>query len=192
MSSEIDRARRRFLGVVAKTVASANFGIIKCVDARPDDFRATAIHTASNRSFGTLKQIAADLLNVSYAEAGPSDGPAVIVLHGWPYDSYSFVDVVPPSALRGYRVIVPYLRGFGATEFLSDKTMRNGQQSVVAVGMIALMDAFKIQKAIVAGFDWGARTANIMAMLWLERCKASVSLRGYLIGNPPANEAALP
>ncbi len=145
-----------------------------------------------NTSFSTLKQIDAGLLNVGYAEAGPSTGPAVILLHGWPYDIYSFVDVTPLLAAAGYRVIVPYLRGFGTTRFLSSDTLRNGQQSVVALDIIALMDALKIEKAILAGFDWGARTADIVAALWPERCKALVSVSGYLIGSQAAGKAPLP
>jgi pimeloyl-ACP methyl ester carboxylesterase len=151
-----------------------------------------AIKPGTNTSFASLKQIDAGLLNIGYAEAGPANGAAVILLHGWPYDIYSFVDVTPLLASAGYRVIVPYLRGFGATRFLSATTVRNGQQSVVAVDIIALMDALHIQKAIVAGFDWGARTADIMAALWPERCKALVSVSGYLIGSQPANKAPLP
>ncbi len=143
-------------------------------------------------SFEPLKQVAAGLLNIGYAEAGPSNGPPVILLHGWPYDIYSFVDVTPLLASQGYRVIVPYLRCYGTTSFLSGETMRNGQQSVVAVDIIALMDALEIPSAIVAGFDWGARTADIMAALWPERCKALVSVSGYLIGSPAANQAPLP
>jgi pimeloyl-ACP methyl ester carboxylesterase len=131
-------------------------------------------------------------LNVGYAEAGPSRGPAVILLHGWPYDIYSFVDVAPLLASAGYRVIIPYLRGYGTTRFLSGQTLRNGQQSVVAIDIIALMDALKLQKAIIAGFDWGARTANIIAALWPERCKAMVSVSGYLIGSQASNEVPLP
>ncbi len=139
-----------------------------------------------------MKQIDAGLLSVGYAEDGPEDGPAVILLHGWPYDIYSFVDVAPLLAAKGYRVIVPYLRGYGSTRFLSAETFRNAQQSVVALDIIALMDALKIQKAIVAGFDWGARTADILAALWPERCKAIVSVSGYLIGSPAANKKPLP
>ena len=132
------------------------------------------------------------MLNVGYAEAGPADGPAVILLHGWPYDIYSFVDVAPLLASAGYRVIVPYLRGYGTTRFLSSDTFRNGQPSAVAVDIIALMDALKIEKAILAGFDWGARTANIIAALWPERCKAMVSVSGYLIGSQEAGKMPLP
>src|SRR6201982_2737256 len=142
--------------------------------------------------FGALKQVDTGLLNVGYAEAGLADGPVVLLLHGWPYDIYSFVDVAPLLSSAGYRVIVPYLRGYGTTRFLSNGTFRNGQQSVVALDIIALMDALKIQKAIIAGFDWGGRTAGIMAALWPERCKAIVSVSGYLIGTPAANKLPLP
>jgi pimeloyl-ACP methyl ester carboxylesterase len=145
-----------------------------------------------NHSFGSLKQIDAGVLNVGYAEAGPTDGPAVILLHGWPYDIHSYVDVAPLLAEAGYRVIVPYLRGYGTTRFLSSETIRNGQQSVLALDIIALMDALKIEKAILAGFDWGARTANVIAALWPEHCKALVSVSGYLIGSPEANKMPLP
>jgi pimeloyl-ACP methyl ester carboxylesterase len=150
------------------------------------------IKPGTNTSFAPLKQIDAGLLSVGYAEAGPANGPPVILLHGWPYDIYSFVDVAPLLASAGYRAIVPYLRGYGTTRFLSSDTFRNGQQSVVALDIIALMDALKIQKAIVAGFDWGARTANIMAALWPERCKALVSVSGYLIGSQSAGKTPLP
>ena len=146
----------------------------------------------TNTSFASLKQIDAGLLNVGYAEAGPASGPAVILLHGWPYDIHSFVEVAPLLASAGYRVIVPYLRGYGTTRFLSSDTFRNGQQSVVALDIIALMDALKIQKAILAGFDWGARTADIIAALWPERCKALVSVSGYLIGSQAAGKSPLP
>jgi pimeloyl-ACP methyl ester carboxylesterase len=149
---------------------------------------AAGMHT----SFRSLKQIDAGLLNVGYAEDGPADGPAVILLHGWPYDIYSFVDVAPLLAAKGYRVIVPYLRGYGTTTFLSSATMRNAQQSLVGLDMIALMDALKIKKAIFAGFDWGARTADVMAVLWPERTKAIVSVGGYLISSPAGNQTPWP
>ena len=139
-----------------------------------------------------MKQIDAGLLNVGYAEAGPADGPAVILLHGWPYDIHSYVDVAPLLASAGYRVIVPYLRGYGTTRFLSSETVRNGQQSAVALDIIALMDALKIEKATLAGFDWGARTADIIAALWPERCKALVSVSGYLIGSQESGKTPLP
>jgi pimeloyl-ACP methyl ester carboxylesterase len=153
---------------------------------------ANATANAKNTSFGPLKQIDAGLLHVGYAEAGPANGPAVILLQGWPYDIYSYVDVAPLLASAGYRVIVPYLRGYGTTRFLSNETFRNGQQSAVALDIIALMDALKIDKAIFAGFDWGGRTADIIAVLWPERCKALVSVSGYLIPSPAANRAPLP
>ena len=150
------------------------------------------IKAGSNTSFPSLKQVDAGLLDVGYTEAGPGDGPVVILLHGWPYDIHSFVDVAPLLASAGYRVIVPYLRGYGSTRFLSDQTLRNGQQSVVAVDVLALMDALRIDKAVIGGFDWGARTANIVAALWPERCKAMVSVSGYLIGNQEAGKMPLP
>ncbi|HEY3222122.1 MAG TPA: alpha/beta hydrolase [Gemmatimonadales bacterium] len=142
--------------------------------------------------FAQLRQIDAGDLSVQYVEAGPAGGTPVVLLHGWPYDIYSFVDVVPLLAAAGYRVIAPFLRGYGGTRFRSAQTPRNGQQSVVAVDAVALMDALKIQTAILAGFDWGARTANIVAALWPERCKALVSVSGYLIGNPAAGQTPLP
>jgi len=150
------------------------------------------VEPGTNTSFGSLKQIDAGALNMGYAEAGPAHGPASVLLHGWPYDIHSYADVAPLLAEAGYRVIVPYLRGHGTTRFLSDKTFRNAQQSVVAVDIIALMDALKIEKAILAGFDWGARTADIIAALWPQRCKALVSVTGYLITNRERNKAPLP
>ena len=143
-------------------------------------------------SFGGLKQIEAGLLNVGYAEAGPADGPAVLLLHGWPYDIHTYVDVAPLLAAQGYRVIIPYLRGYGTTRFLREDTVRNGQQSVVAVDAVALLDALGIEQAVLGGCDWGARTADIVAALWPERCKALVSVSGYLIGSQEANKMPLP
>jgi pimeloyl-ACP methyl ester carboxylesterase len=148
--------------------------------------------SAQNTSFPPLKQIDAGLLNVGYAEAGPANGTPVVLLHGWPYDIYSYVDVAPRLASAGYRVIVPYLRGYGTTRFLSSETVRNGQPSAMAMDIIALMDALKIEKAILGGFDWGARTANIIAALWPERSKAMVSVSGYLIGSPASAKLPLP
>jgi pimeloyl-ACP methyl ester carboxylesterase len=145
-----------------------------------------------NTSFGSLRQIDAGVLNVGYAEAGPANGRLVILLHGWPYDIHSYLDVAPLLASAGYRVIVPYLRGYGTTRFLSSETFRNGQQSAIAADIIALMDALKIERAILAGYDWGARTANIVAALWPERCKALVSVSGYLIGSLEVNKTPLP
>jgi len=141
--------------------------------------------------FGPVQRIAADVLDVGYADTGPPGGRAVLLLHGWPYDIHSYADVAPPLAAAGYRVIVPYLRGYGTTRFRSDDEVRNGQQSVLAVDAIALLDALGIDEAIVAGFDWGARTANVMAALWPERCRALVSVSGYLIGSQAAGQAPL-
>ncbi len=143
-------------------------------------------------SFGPVQQIDAGLLNVGYVDAGPADSPAVMLLHGWPYDIHSYLDVTPLLAAQGYRVVIPYVRGHGTTRFLSQETFRNGQQSVLAVDAIALMDALEIDKAVVAGFDWGARTANIVAALWPERCNGLVSVSGYLIGSQKAGKVPLP
>src|ERR1700688_3910311 len=171
----INHHRRRLLGAAAMTLAAGQFVMTGSEDAQSTKAKPAhlpAIKPGTNTSFGLLKQIDAGVLNVGYAEAGPVDGPAVILLHGWPYDLHSYVDVAPLLASAGYRVIVPYLRGYGTTRFLSSGTVRNGQQSVVAVDIIALMDALKIERAILAGYDWGARTGCIMAALWPERCKA--------------------
>jgi pimeloyl-ACP methyl ester carboxylesterase len=147
---------------------------------------------ATETSFGPLEQIEAGLLHVGYAEAGPADGPAVLLLHGWPYDIHSYAEVAPQLAAEGYRVIVPYLRGYGTTGFRSDETFRNGQQAALAVDAISFMDTLEIDRAIVAGFDWGARTANVLAALWPERCRGHVSVSGYLIGSQQANTQPLP
>jgi pimeloyl-ACP methyl ester carboxylesterase len=187
--------RRRFLGMAAMSIAAARFGFIGSANAQPTPTvapSASAIQPGTNTSFASLKQIKAGSLNVGYAEAGPADGPVVVLLHGWPYDIHSYVDVAPLLAAAGYRVVVPYLRGYGSTRFLSDETPRNGQQSVVAVDIIAFMDALKIQKAVIGGYDWGARTADIIAALWPERCKGLVSVSGYLIGSIKGNLEPLP
>jgi pimeloyl-ACP methyl ester carboxylesterase len=194
-SEAIDGERRRFFGTAALTLAAAGVALNGSAEAEPNKAKsmgARAAKPGTNNSFGALKQIDAGLLNVGYAEAGPASGSPVILLHGWPYDIYSYVDVTPLLAQAGYRVIVPYLRGYGTTRFLSDQTVRNGQPSAVAVDIIALMDALKIEKATLAGFDWGARTANIMAALWPERCKAMVSVSGYLIGSQESGKMPLP
>jgi pimeloyl-ACP methyl ester carboxylesterase len=147
---------------------------------------------ASETSFGVVRQIDAGVLNVGYVDAGPANGPAVVLLHGWPYDVHSYVDVVPLLAAAGYRVTVPYLRGYGTTRFLSEKTFRNGEQAALALDAMAFMDALAIESAIVAGFDWGARTADIVAALWPERCNGLVSVSGYLIGSQAAGKVPLP
>jgi pimeloyl-ACP methyl ester carboxylesterase len=144
------------------------------------------------KPFGPLQQVDAGRLNVGYVDVGPPNGQPVMLLHGWPYDIHSYADVAPALGAAGYRVVVPYVRGYGTTRFLSDDTPRNGQQSVLAVDVIDLMDALGIESAVVAGFDWGARTANIIAALWPARCKAMVSVSGYLIGNQKTNKAPLP
>ena len=194
-AEDINQHRRRFLGAATATVAAAQLGIIGSATAQPAKTGAKqlpAIKPGTNTSFGPLKQIDAGVLNIGYAEAGPGNGPAVILLHGWPYDIHSFVDVAPLLASAGYRVIIPYLRGYGTTKFLSGETIRNGQPSVLAVDLRDFLDALKIEKPLLAGFDWGARTANIFAALWPERTKAMVSVSGYLIGSQEAGRTPLP
>ena len=193
MSEEINHRRRRFLEIAALTVAAAQFTLENPAAAQTaGQTTLDTLKTGANTSFASLKQIDAGLLNVGYAEAGPADGKPVILLHGWPYDIYSFVDVAPMLASAGYRVVVPYLRGYGSTRFISDATFRNGQPSAIAVDIIELMNALKIDEATLAGFDWGARTADIIAALWPERCKALVSVSGYLIGSQAAGGMPLP
>jgi len=189
-SEQINQDRRRLLRTAILTIAATELARIGAAHAQSRIIGP--IKPGTNTSFAALKQIDAGVLNVGYAEAGPANGPVVILLHGWPYDIYSFVDVTPLLAWAGYRVIVPYVRGYGTTRFLSSDTFRNGQPSAVAVDLIALMDALKIEKATLAGFDWGARTANIVAALWPERCKAMVSVSGYLIGSQEAGKMPLP
>ena len=195
VSDEHGPSRRTFCGTAAMTLAAAQLGILGSADARtskPGPADVPSARPGTSTSFGPIKQIDAGVLNIGYAEAGPSGGPVVILLHGWPYDIHSYVDVAPLLAAAGYRVIVPYLRGYGTTRFLASGTFRNAQQSVVALDVIALMDALKIKQAILGGFDWGARTADIVAALWPERCKALVAVSGYLITNLGANLHPLP
>jgi len=201
LPDDVNHNRRHFFGTAAFAIAAAQLALSGSANAQsattpqPDNKKPVAlaaIKPGTNTSFGALKQIDAGLLNVGYAEAGPANGPAVLLLHGWPYDIYCYVDVAPLLAQAGYRVIVPYLRGYGNTRFLSDATLRSGQPAAVAVDMIALMDALKIKEAVVGGCDWGARTANIMAALWPERCKATVAVSGYLIGSQQAGKMPLP
>src|SRR6476659_9592629 len=190
----IEISRRRLLAMSSISAVAILLGglgrFTSSGKAKALDLLTTTFRT--NTSFGPIKQIDSGLLNVGYAESGPANGPQVLLLHGWPYDIYSFVDVAPLLASAGYRVIVPYVRGYGTTRFLSSETFRNGQPSAVAVDLIALMDALKIGKATLAGFDWGARTANIVAALWPERCKAMVSVSGYLIGSQESGKMPLP
>jgi pimeloyl-ACP methyl ester carboxylesterase len=194
-SEKIHYTRRRFLSVAALGMAAGP--LIMGDSSRAEAGESQAADTPvtppdTNTSFSGLKQIDAGLLNVGYAEAGPADGSPVILLHGWPYDIYSFVDVAPLLAAAGYRVIIPYLRGYGTTSFLASDTFRNGQPTAVALDVIALMDALNIKQAVIGGFDWGGRTADIIAVLWPKRCKALVSVSGYLIGSPAANLLPLP
>ena len=191
MPREIDQFRRRFFSAVAMTLAAGRLGLFDIVHAQSGTTTQAAV-PGTHTSFASLKQINAGALNVGYAEAGPANGPAVMLLHGWPYDIHTYVDVAPLLAAKGYRVLVPYLRGYGSTSFLATSTVRNGQPSVIARDVIALMDALEIDKAIVAGCDWGARTSNIVAALWPERCKALVSVSGYLIGSRESNKKPLP
>jgi pimeloyl-ACP methyl ester carboxylesterase len=195
MSDELDRKRRHFVGATALGMAFAPFGMNAIASSKPGTVPAPATGTtppAGATSFHSLKQVKAGVLDIGYAEDGPARGPVVILVHGWPYDIYSFVDVAPILAAAGYRVIVPFLRGYGSTTFLSADTPRNGQQAAIAADILALMDALKIKKGTLGGFDWGARTVNIMAALWPERCKAMVSVSGYLIGSQEANKKPLP
>jgi pimeloyl-ACP methyl ester carboxylesterase len=193
MSDALDPDRRRFLGAAALAFAAAELGLGGSALGEPRKKKASATAGAGkNTSLGAIRQIDAGLLNVGYAEAGPADGPPVILLHGWPYDIHSFVDVAPLLAAKGYRVIVPYTRGYGTTRFLSSDTLRNGQQAAIALDVIALMDALKIDKAILAGFDWGTAWAGIAAAMWPERVKAIVAVSGYALTNPAANAAPLP
>jgi len=185
MPDSVDLGRRRFIGRALVTLAAADLATTGPAGARPAAKK-------ESRSFGPVKQVKAGPLDIGYVEAGPADGPAALLIHGWPYDIHTYAEVAPLLAAMGYRVIVPYLRGYGTTRFLSDSTPRNAQQSVNAIDMIALMDALGIARAVVAGCDWGARTACILAALRPERCRALVSVSGYLIGSPEANQAPLP
>jgi pimeloyl-ACP methyl ester carboxylesterase len=195
MSDQISQPRRTFLGATALGLAITPFGLSSLASAQTaKPAAATGKHVPSggHTSFKSIKHVKAGLLDVAYAEDGPADGKPVLLLHGWPYDIYSFVDVAPILAAAGHRVIMPWLRGYGDTSFLAAGTKRNGQQAALAQDAIDLLDALKIDKAVVAGFDWGARTADILAALWPERVKALVSVSGYLIGSQAANKAPLP
>jgi pimeloyl-ACP methyl ester carboxylesterase len=187
MSEQIRKDRRQLLRAAAMGVAAAPL-----VLRRPALAQSAASVASAPATFAALKQIDAGVLNVGYAEDGPADGPPVILLHGWPYDIHSFAEVAPLLAKAGHRVIVPHLRGYGTTRFLASGAIRNGEPAALAVDIIALMDALKIDKAVVAGYDWGARSANIMAVLWPERVKAMVSVSGYLIGSQEAGKLPLP
>jgi pimeloyl-ACP methyl ester carboxylesterase len=194
IAGAVDQDRRRFFRTAAGAVAVTQLGIIDpaAAQAFKGAQRMPTIKPGTNTSLGPLKQIDAGVLNIGYAESGPPNGPAVILLHGWPYDIHSFVDVAPLLASAGYRVIIPHLRGYGTTRFLSSAAVRNGQPSALAVDLKDFLDALKIEKPVLAGFDWGARNANIFAALWPERTKAMVSVSGYLIGNQETGRQPLP
>jgi pimeloyl-ACP methyl ester carboxylesterase len=183
MTSQVDPVRRQLLGAAVVTAALAELTpAIASAQAPP----------SAPPAFAPLRHIQAGPLDIAYAEAGPADGRPVILLHGWPYDIHSFAEVAPMLAAKGYRVIVPYVRGYGPTRFLSPDTFRNGQPSAVALDTVDMMDALKIKTAILAGFDWGARTGDIIAALWPQRCKGLVSVSGYLIGSQASGELPLP
>ena len=183
MSKQINERRRRILGTGLAGAALAGAGLSEL---------ARAQSAAGAATLGEIRQVQANGLSIGYVDAGPKDGPPVVLLHGWPYDIYSFAEVTPILVAAGHRVLVPFLRGYGSTRFVSANTPRNGQQAVVAVDIVAFMDALKVKQAVIGGFDWGARTANIVAALWPERCKALVSVSGYLIGSQAANAKPLP
>jgi pimeloyl-ACP methyl ester carboxylesterase len=192
---DLTRSRRHFLGAAAAVATAGRFSMIDSAQAQSQSGGATVYPTtnsATHTSFGPVKQINAGDLSVGYVESGPAHGQPVILLHGWPYDIHSYVAVAPLLAAKGYRVVVPYLRGHGTTRFLSSKTPRNAQQSAFAVDIIALMDALRIDRAILAGYDWGSRTGDIIAALWPERCKALISVTGHLIVNVKANKVPSP
>jgi pimeloyl-ACP methyl ester carboxylesterase len=184
--------RRRFLGIATGAVATAGLGLPAHAAAAASQTAGTATTATATASFGPVRQIQAGVLNVGYVEAGPADGQPVLLLHGFPYDIHSYVEVAPLLAARGYRVIVPYFRGYGTTTFLSASTPRNVDQAAFALDTLALMDALGIDQAILAGYDWGSRTADIIAALWPERVKALVSVTGYLITNLATNLKPIP
>jgi pimeloyl-ACP methyl ester carboxylesterase len=194
MSKAFKPDRRHFLGTAAMTIAAARLGMTSATGTSFGKIETTinTMKPDTRTGFNTLKQIRAGALNVGYAEEGPANGPTVILLHGWPYDIHSFAETAPLLSSKGYRIIIPFLRGYGTTSFLSEEIFRNGQPSALAVDVVDLMDALQIKKAIVAGFDWGARTAAIVAALWPERCKALVLVSGYLIGNRATGSVPLP
>lgn len=193
MSNPVNLRRRRLLGTTIASIGVLDLGLAELVQAQPaPSSNATTLLAGQANPFGALQQIDAGVLNIGYADLGPKNGPVVILLHGWPYDIYSYAEVAPALAAAGYRVLVPYLRGYGTTRIRSADTPRNGQQAALAADIIAFMDALKIKQAHFGGYDWGARTADIIAALWPERCKTLVSVSGYLIGSQEANRKPLP
>ena len=195
MTNPIDPQRRRLLATTSTLAAASLLNLAASGSAMAKAAAPSSSNTAGGGSatpFSDIRQIRAGTLDVGYVDVGPANGPVAVLLHGWPYDIHAFADVAPRLTAAGYRVIIPYLRGYGSTRFLSSDTPRNGQQAAIAVDIIALMDALKIERAVIAGFDWGARTADIMAAMWPERCVALVSVSGYLIGSQDANRKPLP
>ncbi|MGE8565668.1 MAG: alpha/beta fold hydrolase [Achromobacter sp.] len=195
MTNPIDPQRRRLLATTSTLAAASLLNLAASGSAMAKAAAPSSSNTAGGGSatpFSDIRQIRAGTLDVGYVDVGPANGPVAVLLHGWPYDIHAFADVAPRLTAAGYRVIIPYLRGYGSTRFLSSDTPRNGQQAAIAVDIIALMDALKIERAVIAGFDWGARTADIMAALWPERCVALVSVSGYLIGSQEGNRKPLP
>ena len=192
MSNPVNLRRRRLLGTTIASIGVLDLGLAELAHAQPAPANAGPSLTGPVNPFGTLQQIDAGVLNIGYADLGPKNGPVMILLHGWPYDIYSYAEVAPVLAAAGYRVLIPYLRGYGTTRIRSTDTPRNGQQAALAADIIAFMDALKIRQATFGGYDWGARTADIIAALWPERCKALVSVSGYLIGSQEANRKPLP
>ncbi|MDB5706878.1 MAG: alpha/beta hydrolase [Sphingomonas bacterium] len=190
-SERIDTDRRHLFGTAGAAIAASGLSLLSVSAGNAQAVTPTAV-PGSGASFPALKRVESGVLDIAYVEMGPGDGPVALLLHGWPYDIYSFVDVAPRLAAQGYRVIIPYLRGYGATRFLSPSTFRNGQPAALAQDAVALMDALHIDRAILAGFDWGARTADIVAALWPGRVKGLVSVSGYLIGSQAAGKVPLP
>ena len=183
----VEQTRRHFLGTAAAAVLALELGTTMVARAA-----TTITSNPASESFGSLKQVDAGVLSVGYVVMGPENGPPIVLLHGWPYGIHTYVDVAPALAAEGYRVIVPYLRGYGTTRFLSDAVSRNAQQSALAVDVIALMDALGLDRATIGGCDWGARTADIVAALYPERCRGLVSVSGYLIGSQQLGLLPLP
>ena len=194
MPHALNTDRRRFFGVAAMTLAASQLGtgLVKAQGGGGEASKTDVTGPGSARALPPLKQVSAGLLNVGYVQAGPADGPHVVLLHGWPYDIHSYIDVIPALAAAGYRVIVPFARGYGTTRFLSSASVRNGQPAALASDVIDLMDALKIQSATLAGYDWGGRSADIVAALWPPRCKALVAVSGYLIGSQEVGKVPLP
>jgi len=183
---------KRTYAALAATFAVTFAGLAPSAYAADSSNPPSAVATASQDPWGPLKHVRAGVLDVAYAEMGPANGPVVILLHGWPYDIHSYEDVAPALASKGYRVLVPYARGYGETRFLSDRTVRNAEPAALAQDVIDFMDALHIQQAVFGGFDWGARSADIVATLWPDRVKALVTVSGYLIGSQEAGKTPLP